>query len=424
VRVLVVGGGGREHALAWALARSPAVGPLLFAPGNAGMAALGECVPVGDSDVEGLCALAVERAVNLVVVGPEAPLVAGLADALRARGVRVFGPGRRGAMLEGSKSYAKRLMGERGIPTAEAAAFDRLDDALAHLGRVGPPIVVKADGLAAGKGVTVCETVASARTAIVEAMEGGRFGEAGRRVVLEERLTGEELSVLAFSDGKTILLMQAAQDFKRAYDGNRGPNTGGMGSYSPVPACTPELMGGIADEILEPIAAAVAADGEPYVGVIYAGLMLTADGPKVIEFNCRFGDPETQALVPRLGSDLAEALLACVDGSLGQIDLSWRPEACVAVVAASKGYPGSYATGLPIQGLEEAGRAEDVVVFHAGTRLGPGGSVVTSGGRVLAVSGLGPTVGDAHRRAYEGLAPITFEGMWRRSDIAAGVSGP
>jgi phosphoribosylamine---glycine ligase len=426
LRVLVVGGGGREHALAWGLAKSPAVGSLLFAPGNAGMAALGECVPVGDSDVEGLTSLAVERGADLVVIGPEAPLVAGLGDALRARGVRVFGPGRRGAMLEGSKSYAKRLMDERGIPTAAAAVFDRASDALHHLARVGAPLVVKADGLAAGKGVTVCEDAESARTAIVEAMEGGRFGEAGRRVVLEERLVGAELSVLAFSDGKTILPMEAAQDFKRAYDGNRGPNTGGMGSYSPVPACTPGLMDRIADEILEPIGAAVAAEGEPYVGVVYAGLMLTTDGPKVIEFNCRFGDPETQAVLPRLASDrsdLAEAMLACADGTLGQLDLAWRPDACVAVVAASEGYPGSYPTGQPIRGLEQAGRAEDVTVFHAGTRLGPGGAVVTSGGRVLAVSALGPTVGDARRRAYEGLSAVSFDGMWHRTDIAAEASG-
>jgi phosphoribosylamine--glycine ligase len=422
MRVLLVGGGGREHALAWGLSKSPAVDSLVCAPGNAGMAALGECVPVKDGDIEGLTALAVERRADLVVVGPEAPLVAGLADALRARGVKAFGPGRRGAMLEGSKSYAKRLMHERGIPTAEAATFERAADALAHLERVGAPVVVKADGLAAGKGVTVCEDAGTARTAILEAMEGGRFGEAGRRVVLEERLQGAELSVLAFSDGRTILPMQAARDFKRAHDGDRGPNTGGMGSYSPVPACTPELMDRIAREILDPIGAAVAAEGEPYVGVIYAGLMLTTDGPKVIEFNCRFGDPETQALIPRLGSDLAEAMLACVDGSLAGLRLAWRPEACVTVVAASEGYPGSYATGLPIRGLEEAAKVPDAVVFHAGTRAGDDGSVLTAGGRVLAASGLGAGIEAARRRAYEALSVVSFDGMWSRGDIASSAA--
>jgi phosphoribosylamine---glycine ligase len=422
MRVLLVGGGGREHALAWALARSPAVDGLLFAPGNAGMAALGECVPVKDADVDGLTALAVERGAGLVVVGPEAPLVAGLGDALRARDVKVFGPGRRGALLEGSKSYAKRLMNERGIPTARAVTFERAADALGYVERAGAPIVVKADGLAAGKGVTVCEDAATARAAITEAMEGGRFGEAGRRVVLEERLQGPELSVLAFSDGRTILPMQPAQDFKRAHDDDRGPNTGGMGSYSPVPVCTPEVMDRIAGEILEPIGAALAAEGEPYVGVIYAGLMLTPDGPKVIEFNCRFGDPETQALIPRLGSDLAEAMVACVEGSLGGVRLTWRPEACVTVVAASEGYPGSYETGLPIRGLDDAARIEDAVVFHAGTRPGPGGSILTSGGRVLAVSGTGDGIEAARSRAYEALSLVSFDGMWSRSDIASSAA--
>jgi phosphoribosylamine--glycine ligase len=418
VRVLVVGGGGREHALGWGLARSPIVSSLLFAPGNAGMAALGECVPVRDSDVAGLTALAAERDVGLVVVGPEAPLVAGLADALRARGVRVFGPGRRGSMLEGSKAYAKRLMEGSGIPTARAAAFERADDALAHLEQVGAPIVVKADGLAAGKGVTVCDDLRTAKMAVSEAMVGGRFGPAGHRVVLEERLEGEELSVLAFCDGRTVLPMQPAQDFKRAHDGDRGPNTGGMGSYSPVPSCSPELVDRITDGILEPIAAAVAAEGEPYVGVIYAGLMLTADGPKVVEFNCRFGDPETQALIPRLGSDLAQAMLATTEGGLATVELSWRPESCVTVVAASEGYPASYETGLRIDGLAAAAEVDDVVVFHAGTRPEDGGEVLTAGGRVLAASGLGDDIATARRQAYEALGRISFPGMWFRRDIA------
>jgi phosphoribosylamine--glycine ligase len=419
MRVLVVGGGGREHAIGWSLSKSPLVHSLTFAPGNAGMATLGECMPVKDGDIAGLVSLADYTAADLVVVGPEGPLVAGLGDALRAQGIPVFGPGRRGAMLEGSKTHAKRLMAERGIPTAAAAAFERVDEALAHLERVGAPIVVKADGLAAGKGVTVCEDVETARAAIVEAMEEGRFGDAGRRVVLEECLRGEELSVLAFTDGKTIVAMEGAQDFKRAYEGDRGPNTGGMGSYSPVPACSPGVLGQVYDEILEPIAAAVAAEGDPYRGVIYAGLMLTDEGPKVIEFNCRFGDPETQAVLPRLTTDLAEVMLACTDETLDRAALRWRADACVTVVAASQGYPGSYPTGARIEGLDEAADVDNAVVFHAGTTMDKRGNVLTSGGRVLAVSGLGPDIAAARATAYDALSRISFEGMWSRPDIAA-----
>ncbi|MGH9283326.1 MAG: phosphoribosylamine--glycine ligase, partial [Acidimicrobiales bacterium] len=289
----------------------------------------------------------------------------------------------------------------------------------AHLDRVGAPIVVKADGLAAGKGVTVCEDAAAARAAIVDALQEGRFGEAGRRVVLEERLGGEELSVLAFCDGKTVVAMEAAQDFKRAYEGDRGPNTGGMGSYSPVPACSPAVLATVYDRILEPVAAAVAAEGERYVGVIYAGLMLTDEGPKVIEFNCRFGDPETQAVLPRLETPLADVMVACTEGRLGEVALSWRPDACVTVVAASEGYPGSYATGARIEGLEEAAEVDGVVVFHAGTTMDRRGRVLTDGGRVLAVSGLGPDIAEARATAYEALSKISFEGMWSRPDIAA-----
>ncbi|MGH2688945.1 MAG: phosphoribosylamine--glycine ligase [Actinomycetota bacterium] len=419
MRVLVVGGGGREHAIGWSLAKSPSVHSLTFTPGNAGMASLGECMPVRDGDIAAVASLAEYIAADLVVVGPEGPLVAGLADVLRDKRIPVFGPGRRGAMLEGSKIHAKRLMAAYGIPTAEAAAFERADEALAHIGRVGAPIVVKADGLAAGKGVTVCEDVETARAAVVEAMQEGRFGDAGRRVVLEECLRGEELSVLAFADGKTVVAMEGAQDFKRAYEGDRGPNTGGMGSYSPVPACSPAVQDAVYDRILEPIAAAVAAEGEPYVGVIYAGLMLTDDGPKVVEFNCRFGDPETQAVLPRLETPLADVMVACTEGRLAEVDLSWRPDACVTVVAASEGYPGSYATGARIDGLEEAAEVPGSIVFHAGTTMDRRGNVLTAGGRVLAVSGLGPSIPEARATAYEALSKISFAGMWSRPDIAA-----
>jgi phosphoribosylamine---glycine ligase len=394
---------------------------LICAPGNPGIANLGRCVAVSDGDTPALSDLAAIEQVDLVVVGPEAPLVDGIADAMRARGIKVFGPSAACARIEGSKSHAKRLMEAKGIPTARAAVFDRLDDALTYIRRPGRPVVVKADGLAAGKGVTVCDDARQAETAIREAMTQQRFGDAGARVVIEERLDGEEISVLAFCDGKTVLAMQAAQDFKRAHDGDTGPNTGGMGSYSPVPTCTPEVMGRVIDEILEPIAAAVAEDAEPYVGVIYAGLMLTSGGPKVIEFNCRFGDPETQALLPRLRSDLAEVALACVEGTLAGVELEWRDEACVAVAAASEGYPNKPATGRVVTGIEKAEKVSGLQVFQAGTAFGPGGEIVTSGGRVLAACGLGRDHAAARKLAYSAMREISFEGMWYRSDIAARV---
>jgi phosphoribosylamine--glycine ligase len=311
-------------------------------------------------------------------------------------------------------------MAAAGIPTAAAQSFDRADEAIDYARRLianGTGVVVKADGLAAGKGVTVCDDDAQAAAAITDALDRRVFGAAGSRVLVEERLAGEELSVLAFSDGKTVLPMQAAQDFKRAHDGDLGPNTGGMGSHSPVPSCTPDVAGKITDQVLEPVAAALAAEGEPYVGVIYAGIMLTPDGPKVLEFNCRFGDPETQALLPRLASDLMEPILACTDGTLSGVRLDWRPDACVAVVAAAAGYPGSPSTGAPISGLEGAEALTGLPVFQAGTRPGPDGSVVTSGGRVLAVAALGDAPWLARRRAYDGLAKVSFDGMWYRSDI-------
>ena len=420
MRVLVVGGGGREHALVWSLSTSPLVSDLMCAPGNPGIAELARCRPVAVNDLPGLVTMATREFVDLVVVGPEAPLVGGLADALRAAGILVFGPGAAGARLEGSKGWAKSLMAAAGIPTAAARSFERADEAIAYartLVAEGTGVVVKADGLAAGKGVTVCDDAAQAAAAITDALERGVFGAAGTRVLVEERLEGEELSVLAFCDGKTVLAMEAAQDFKRAHDGDLGPNTGGMGSHSPVPSCTPDVAGKIADRVLEPIAAALAAEGEPYVGVIYAGIMLTPDGPKVLEFNCRFGDPETQALLPRLASDLMEPILACTEGTLSQVRLGWRPEVCVAVVAAAAGYPGTPATGAPISGLAGAEAVTGLPVFQAGTRPGPDGSIVTSGGRVLAVAALGEAPWLARRRAYDGLARVSFDGMWYRSDI-------
>ena len=425
MRVLLVGGGGREHALAWSLARSPLVDSLLCAPGNPGIAGLAEVHPVGVGDLPGLVALATRADVDLVVVGPEAPLVAGLGDVLRDEGIRVFGPGAAGARLEGSKGWAKALMAARGIPTAASSSFTRSPEAVTFardlLERTGG-VVVKADGLAAGKGVTVCEDLFTASEAISDALERGAFGDAGASVLVEERLDGEELSVLAFCDGRSVLPMEAAQDFKRAHDGDTGPNTGGMGSHSPVAACTPAVASAVAGEILEPAVAALAdpdhGAGEPYVGMIYAGIMLTAGGPKVLEFNCRFGDPETQALLPRLATDLLEPILACTEGTLDRVRLHWSPHTCVAVVAASEGYPGPVRGGCRIEGLAEATAVTGLPVFQAGTTRTPAGELVTNGGRVLAVAALGEDSEIACRRAYDGMAHVRFEGMWYRSDIA------
>lgn len=420
MRVLLVGGGGREHALAWGLSKSASVSEIIAAPGNPGIGKIARCVPVRADDIAGLVDLAVREGVDLVVVGPEAPLVAGLPGALRERGIAVFGPGPLGARLEGSKAYAKGLMERRGIPTARANAFESFDEAVRFAESFEDGVVVKADGLAAGKGVTVCDDSAQATEAIREAIVERRFGEAGARVLVEERLIGEELSVLAFSDGKTVIAMEPAQDFKRAYDGDRGPNTGGMGSYSPVSIYTEAVRDEVIESVLEPIAAAMVDEGEPYVGVIYAGLMLTSHGVKVVEFNARFGDPETQSLIPRLRSDLAEVMLACTDGSLAGVALDWDPRACVSVVAASSGYPETdpIPVGFPISGLEEAGSLTQIPVFHASTRL-EDGQLVTAGGRVFAVSALGPNQHEAAQLAYKALSHVYFEGIRFRSDIAA-----
>ena len=422
MRVLVVGGGGREHALVWSLSKSPLVADLLCAPGNPGIAELARCRPVAVDDLPGMVAMATREFVDLVVVGPEVPLVGGLADALRPAGIRVFGPGAAGARLEGSKRWAKSLMAAAGIPTAASQSFERADEAIAYARRLiaaGTGAVVKADGLAAGKGVTVCDDGAQAAAAIADALDRRVFGPAGSRVLIEERLDGEELSVLAFSDGESVLAMQAAQDFKRAHDGDLGPNTGGMGSHSPVPSCTPGVAGTVTDRVLEPIAAALAAGGEPYVGVIYAGIMLTPDGPKVLEFNCRFGDPETQAVLPRLRSDLLALCLAAREpAGLAGVTAEFEDDWAVTVVIASAGYPASSSKGDVISGLVEAAAIGGVEVTHAGTARA-NGDVVTAGGRVLNVTGLGATPGEARDRAYEAAKLISFDGMQMRSDIAA-----
>ena len=416
MRVLVIGSGGRESALAWALARSPSVSSVFAAPGNPGIARLAEVL---DKDAA-TSAIAVEAALevnaDLVIVGPEAPLVAGVGDALRAEGFKVFGPNADAAHIEGSKAYARELMDRGGVPSARWEVFDEVDKAVAFMDELGPPYVVKADGLAAGKGVLVATDRDEAVEAIRDRIERHTFGDAGAKVVIEEFLDGEEASLIAFTDGTAVVGCEVAQDYKRAFDDDAGPNTGGMGSYSPVPSCPPEIADRILSEIIEPMVRATAEAGAPFVGALYAGLALTSRGPRVVEFNARFGDPETQALLPRLLSDFGEVVMATATGELSGSRLEWSPRPCVSVVLASEGYPGSYDTGIEIGGLETVEGSDDVVVFHAGTALKEG-RVVTAGGRVLAVSALGDDFVAARERAYEATNRITFDGKHQRFDI-------
>ncbi|MBC7229694.1 MAG: phosphoribosylamine--glycine ligase [Actinobacteria bacterium] len=423
MKVLVVGGGGREHALTWKIAQSPLVDRIWCAPGNAGMAALAECVAIKAEDVEGLAAFAAEKKIDLTVVGPEAPLVAGIVDAFQARGLAVFGPDREAAQMEGSKDFAKRLMLEAGVPTGKAEVFTDFESAKACIRKSSPPFVVKADGLAAGKGVVIARDDRAAYEALKACFVDRAFGAAGEKVLIEEFLEGQEVSILTFVDGEDILPMAPAQDYKRAGDGDTGPNTGGMGSYSPVPVLSEEDYRRAVEEILRPTARALAARGIRYRGILYAGLILTAEGPRVLEFNVRFGDPETQAVLPRLEGDLVEAMLAVVEGRLSGMGLNWKKEVCVTVVVASGGYPGEYAKGYPISGLEEAGALEGVTVFHAGTRLGEGGEVLTDGGRVLNVSALGTDFAAARAKAYEAVERIGFRDIYYRGDIALRAFG-
>jgi phosphoribosylamine--glycine ligase len=421
VRVLVVGGGGREHALAWKLAQSPLVDDLLVAPGNAGIEEVAWCVPVKAEDVAGVVDLAEREDVDLTVVGPEAPLVEGLVDALGERGRRAFGPTAAAARIEGSKVWAKELCLRHGIPTGRAEIVDDITRAVMFLDAFDPPYVIKADGLAAGKGVVVTESREEAVQALEAALVDRAFGAAGDWVLIEEHLEGREVSALALTDGETVIPLVLAQDFKRVADGDAGPNTGGMGAYSRVPFVDADLEDRVRSEILEPTVRALAQEGIRYRGVLYAGLMLTDQGPQVLEFNARFGDPETQAILPRLRSDLGEAVMAVAEGRLAGTPLDWRPEACVTVVLASGGYPGSYEAGFEIRGLETVTMLPGVTVFHAGTALRDG-KVVTAGGRVLAVSALGKDLGTARERAYEACAVIDFEGKHHRTDIALEVA--
>jgi phosphoribosylamine--glycine ligase len=395
---------------------------VIAAPGNAGIESVAQCVPVQAADVPGLVELAGRERIDLTMVGPEAPLAAGLVDALAERGFRACGPTAAAARIEGSKAWAKELCVRHGIPAPRSETFTDVTTAIMHLDAFEPPYVVKADGLAAGKGVVIAPTRREAVEAIEACLVDRVFGQAGDTVILEDHVAGREVSVLALTDGRTVVPLDPAQDFKRALDEDRGPNTGGMGAYSPVPFLDDATLARIRAEILEPTVRALEAEGAPYRGVLYAGLMLTEAGPAVLEFNARFGDPETQAVIPRLEGDLAETLLACAEGRLAGHRPGWTSEACVTVVLASGGYPGGYETGVPIEGLEEAGKFDKVEVFHAGTARRDG-RVVTAGGRVLAVSALGEDLADARRRAYEACGLISFEGRHLRTDIAKEAAG-
>lgn len=416
--ILVIGGGGREHAICWSLAKSPKADKIYCAPGNAGIGQIAELVPLQINEFEKLAAFAEERKVGLVVVGPDDPLADGIVDVFEAKQIPVFGPRKNAAEIEGSKTFMKDLLHKYGIPTAAYQKFDNYEQALEYLRSQSIPIVIKADGLAAGKGVTVAFSLEEAEAALKNIMVDKVFGASGSQVVIEEFLEGQEMSVLAFVDGEIVRPMSAAQDHKQVYDGDKGPNTGGMGTYSPLPHIADHIIQEAVETIIKPTAKAMVAEGRPFRGVLFAGLMITPDGkPKTIEFNARFGDPETQVVLPRLKSDLLDIFLAAVNGTLDQIDIEWSEEAAVCVVLASGGYPASYPKGLPIQGLDKV--PSEALVFHAGTAKNDTGKWVTNGGRVLGVVGLGSSISEARDKAYAAAEQIEFDGKHSRTDIAA-----
>ncbi|HEX2886161.1 phosphoribosylamine--glycine ligase [Vineibacter terrae] len=422
MRILVVGSGGREHALCWAIAASPLCDKLYCAPGNAGIEEVAECIAIGQEDLPALVGFAQREHIDFVVVGPEGPLVAGLADRLAEAGIKVFGPSAAAARLEGSKGFTKDLCRKYGIPTAGYERFTDVGAAASYIRRQGniwkdQPIVIKADGLAAGKGVIIATSEAEAIAAVEDMLSGNRFGAAGSAVVIEEFLQGEEASFFALVDGTHALPLVAAQDHKRVGDGDTGPNTGGMGAYSPAPCVTPQIAERVMAEIVRPTVRAMAAEGAPYRGVLFAGLMLTPNGPKLIEYNCRFGDPECQVLMMRLKSDLMPALIATADGALAHFDLRWHDETALTVVMAAEGYPDSPKKGSEIRGLDAAGAVDGVTIFHAGTRR-DGERILANGGRVLNVTAMAPSVAEARRRAYEAVDRIDWPGGFCRRDIA------
>ncbi|MBO6518605.1 MAG: phosphoribosylamine--glycine ligase [Rhodospirillales bacterium] len=415
MKVLIVGGGGREHALAWAVAKSPKLTKLYAAPGNAGIAACAECLDIGAEDLDGICAAVKDLGIEFVIVGPEAPLVAGLADRIDAMGIPVFGPSAAAAEIEGSKGMMKDLLAKYGIPTADYERFDEPDAAKEYIRIKNHPVVVKADGLAAGKGVILSHTINEAYAAVDQIMIEEAFGDAGAEIVIEEFLTGEEASFFALCDGTRAIPLAGAQDHKQVHDGDHGPNTGGMGAYTPAPVLDEAMEKRIMDEIVTPTVEGMAKEGKPYKGVLFAGLMIGEDGPKVIEFNCRFGDPECQPIMSRLKSDALEMLLAAAKGELDKIKLKWDPRAALTVVMAANGYPGKYAKGTEIRGLDDADAMDDVTVFHAGTKTDGNGRMLANGGRVLGVTALGNTVEDAQKRAYDAVDAIDWpEGFCRR----------
>ncbi|MBI4302565.1 MAG: phosphoribosylamine--glycine ligase [Chloroflexi bacterium] len=421
MKVLVIGSGAREHAIAWKLRQSPQVSELYVAPGNAGTAQIAQNLPIPASHIEALADAAQSRGIDLVVVGPEAPLAAGIVDHFQSRGIAIFGPTQAAARIEASKVFAKEIMDKYGIPCAKGVVFSSYPQARSHIKAQLTPIVVKADGLAAGKGVMVAHTREEALEALANIMEKRVFGPAGDWVIVEECLMGREASLLAFTDGHIVVPMVPARDYKRLGDNDEGPNTGGMGSYSPPSFIDASIVDNVKKTIFEPTIRALAQEAHPYKGVLYAGLMITAEGPKVLEFNCRFGDPETQVILPRLKTDLVDVLLAVLNGTLDKVSIQWSEEACVGAVMASQGYPGSYATGSPITGFDCLD--ENIIVFHAGTKslVKDDGQmeVVTDGGRVLTVVALGKTLAEAHNRVYLNVPCLRFEGSYYRHDIAA-----
>ena len=414
MKVLVIGSGGREHALVWKISQSPKVDKIYCAPGNAGTAEFAENVNIKVDDIAGLLNFAQEKKIDLTVVGPEIPLVLGVVDEFDKAGLKAFGPSKAAAQLEGSKAFAKNIMVKYDIPTAQTGIFTDPAKAIAYINEMGAPIVVKADGLAAGKGVLICQTTAEAITAVKDIMEKKEFGSAGDTFVIEECLVGEEASILALTDGKSIVPLETSQDHKRIYDGDKGPNTGGMGAYSPAPVITDHLMSQIDVEVLRPLVAGMAQEGIPYKGIIYAGIMVTKQGPKVLEFNCRFGDPETQPILMRMKSDIVPIFQAVIDGKLNNREIEWHEKAAVCVVIAAGGYPGKYEKGMPITGIDKVDQLANAYVFHAGTKFpGP----VTSGGRVLGVTALGDNIKFAIKNAYQAVEMIKFKGMQYRKDI-------
>ena len=420
-KVLIVGGGGREHAIAMAVKKSPSVAKIYCAPGNAGIAKIAECVPIGAMEFDKLADFAKKEAIDLAVIGMDDPLVGGLADRFISEGIRTFGPRKNAAILEGSKAFSKELMKKYGIPTAAYETFTDPEEALSYLENAPCPVVLKADGLALGKGVLICESKEEAEAGVREIMVDRKFGDAGSKMVVEEFLTGREVSVLAFSDGKTILPMTSAQDHKRAGDGDTGLNTGGMGTFSPSPFYTEEVERFCVENIYQKTVDAMRAEGREFKGVIFFGLMLTADGPKVLEYNCRFGDPEAQVVIPRMENDLVEVMEACIDGRLDEVRLSFADNAAVCVVVASGGYPVSYKKGYPIEGLDAFEGRDDVLVYHAGTAFSENGEIVTNGGRVLGVTALGENLTDARAKAYREVGKITFKDAFFRHDIGKAI---